>query len=87
MSALRYRETIPPGPWLDWEGVRFKLRQSVNASGGQKAWADKHDISAAYVNDVLRGRRLPGQKIARALGLEKALLWRTPARAGKVVRQ
>lgn len=76
----RSRATIPPGPWLDMDGVRWRLRMSVNASGGQAAWAEKHEISTAYVNDVLKGRRLPGDKITQALGLEKALLWRTPSR-------
>ena len=74
----RYRDTIPAGPWLDWNGVITRLQKSVNAAGGQAAWAAKHEISAAYVNDVLHSRRLPGAKITQALGLEKALMWRTP---------
>jgi hypothetical protein len=76
---MRSRETKPPGRWLDWNGVIARLQKSVNATGGQAAWAAKHEISAAYVNDVLRSRRLPGDKIAKALGLEKALMWRTPS--------
>jgi len=73
------RELKPAGPWLDWSGVIARLRASVNASGGQSAWAEKHGISPQYVCDVLGGRRLPGNKITKALGLEKALLWRTPS--------
>lgn len=73
------RDTIPPGPWIDWPGVVLRLRKSCNAAGGQKAWATKHGVSAQYVNDVLRNHKPPGDKITRALGLEKALLWRTPA--------
>lgn len=76
----RSRPTIQAGHWLNWNDVRTRLRKSVNASGGQKAWAEKHDISPQYVCDVLMGRRLPGDKITKALGLEKALLWRTPYR-------
>jgi hypothetical protein len=71
----RNRDTVPPGPWLDMDQVAKRLRQSTNAAGGQAAWAAKHHISAAYVSDVLKGRRLPGDKITKALGLEKALLW------------
>ena len=78
--AMRSRKTIADGPWLDCEQVRLRLQKAVNASGGQKAWALRHEVSAAYVNDVLRRHRLPGDKISRALGLEKALLWRTPNR-------
>lgn len=76
---MRNRPTISPGRWLDSNGVVARLRKSANAAGGQAAWAAKHEISAAYVNDVLHGRRLPGDKITKALGLEKALLWRTPS--------
>lgn len=67
------------GPWLDWADVQARLQKSVNAAGGQKSWATKHSISPQYVCDVLQGRRLPGNKITKALGLEKALLWRTPS--------
>lgn len=74
------RDTIPAGPWLDWDGVVARLRKQVNAAGGQSAWAAKHDISPQYVCDVLQSRRLPGDKITKAMGLEKALLWRTPHR-------
>lgn len=76
---MKSRDTIPPGRWLTIEGVIARLQKSVNAAGGQKAWAEKRGISLAYVNDVLHHRKLPGDKITRALGLEKALLWRTPA--------
>lgn len=76
---MRSRTTIPPGPWLDMHGVVRRLRAATNAAGGQSAWAAKHGISAAYVCDVLKGKRLPGDKITKALGLEKALLWRTPS--------
>lgn len=76
----RDRETIAPGPWLDINGVVARLQKSVNAAGGQGAWAYKHHVSVAYVSGVLSGRLMPGNKITRALGLEKALLWRTPAR-------
>lgn len=76
---MRNRETIAAGPWLDWGGVVARLQKQVNAAGGQKEWAVKHGISTAYVNDVLQLRRLPGDKITKAMGLEKALMWRTPA--------
>lgn len=69
-----------PGPWLDMEGVRNRLQKQVNASGGQTVWAKQHGISVAYVNDVLKNRRRPGDKITAAMGLEKALLWRVPNR-------
>ena len=75
---VRDRATIPAGPWLDIDDVVTRLRRQCR--GNQSEWAAKHEISAAYVSDVLNGRRLPGDKITRALGLEKALLWRTPSK-------
>ena len=73
------RATIAAGPWLGIEEVRQRLQKQVNAAGGQTAWAKRHGVSLAYVNDVLNSRRLPGDKITQAMGLEGALLWRTPA--------
>lgn len=65
------------GPWLNIDQVAKLLRRQVR--GNQAAWAKRHGISAAYVSDVLSGRRLPGDKITKAMGLEGALLWRLPA--------
>lgn len=76
---MRSRATIAAGPWLGLEAVRLRLQKQVNVAGGQTAWAKRHGVSLAYVNDVLQSRRLPGDKITDAMGLEKALLWRTPS--------
>lgn len=68
---------IEPGPWLGHEDVVALLRK--RCGGNQKAWAKQHGVSPQYVSDVLLFRRLPGDSITQALGLEKALLWRTPS--------
>lgn len=75
----RNRNTIPPGRWIDLNGVVLRLQKSCNAAGGQREWGRKHEISPSYINKVLKGQKIPGEKITRALGLEGALLWRTPA--------
>lgn len=75
---MTMRATTTAGPWLDMDDVVVRLQKSVNAAGGQTAWAIKHEMSVAYVNDVLRNRRLPGDKITTALGLEKALFMASP---------
>jgi hypothetical protein len=75
----RNRDTIPHGPWIDLDGVLLRLQKSVNAAGGQRAWGRKHDIDPAHINKVLKGQKIPSEKFTRALGLEGALLWRTPA--------
>jgi hypothetical protein len=61
-------------PWIGRDDVVALLRKQCGKN--QKAWAKKHGISQAYVNDVLRFRKLPGDKITQALRLEKAILWR-----------
>lgn len=76
MRKEKQRRLKPAGPWLDIIGVQKRLRRAVK--GNATAWAKAHDISPAYVHDVLKGRRLPGDKITKALGLDKALLWRIP---------
>lgn len=52
------------------------LRAAVDKAGTQTAFAKKHGVSIAYVNDVLQGRRAPGAKILAALGLESQLTYR-----------
>lgn len=47
------------------------LASACAKAGSQLAWADKHDLSPAYISDVLKGRRSPGRAIANALGLER----------------
>lgn len=50
------------------------LTKQVGSS--QTAWAKKHGVSAAYVSDVLAGRREPGKLILDALGLERVTSYR-----------
>lgn len=45
-------------------------------AGLQAAFAQDHGMSAAYVNDVLRGRRDPGKKILDAVGAKKNVGYR-----------
>lgn len=45
------------------------------AAGGQSAWAVSHGLSGAYVSDVCRGRRDPGDGVLRGLGLQRQVLY------------
>lgn len=45
-------------------------------AGLQVAFAQYNELSAAYVNDVLRGRREPGKKILDAVGVERITVYR-----------
>lgn len=52
-----------------------ELQEQCNAAGSQKAWAQANGLSAAYVNDVFRGRREPGESICAALGFRRIVLY------------
>jgi len=58
---------------LTADEVRERLRAAC--SGDQKRWAKEHGISAAYVSDVLNGRREPGKSILGVLRLAKLVLY------------
>lgn len=49
--------------------LRFEIR------GSQAEWAKANGLSAAYVNDILNGRRSPGPKLLSILGLEKTVTY------------
>ena len=48
-----------------------RLRTACAAAGWQSAWAAAHGLSGAYVSDVCRGRRDPGDGVLRGLGLQR----------------
>ena len=57
------------------KALEFEVR------GNQSQWAKEHDVSPAYVSDVLAGRRDPGKKILDALGLERVVTYRPSSKA------
>lgn len=61
---------------LTQEDVITRLRAAIDDAGSQASFAEKHGISLQYVNDVVRGRREPGQKILDALGIERVVVYR-----------
>lgn len=50
-----------------------RLREAIRVAGSQRAFGRQHGISTQYINDVLRERREPGQKILDAIGVEKVV--------------
>lgn len=56
--------------------VRCLLKHQCEAAGSQANWAREHRISAAYLNDVLEGRRGIGPAIMRRMGLQKVVMYR-----------
>lgn len=58
------------------QAVLDRLRSAIQTAGSQHAWARQHGISAAYVSDVLNGRRELGKKILEALRIERVVIYR-----------
>ena len=55
------------------EYVRRELERQCTALGSQKRFSEKHGVSLPYVNDVLHGKREPGDKILKALKLKRVI--------------
>lgn len=51
------------------------LRQQVAETGTQKDLAVKLGVSAAYLGDVLMGRKEPGKKLLKSLGLRRESIY------------
>ena len=56
---------------MDVSDIQAELRTWIATYGNQSAAAQKMGVTPSYFGEVLQGRRLPGPKILRALGLEK----------------
>ena len=59
--------------------VKKRLRQACEELGSQYQWATKFKLSPAYVSDVVRGSRQPGEAILKALSLERVITYREVA--------
>ncbi|WBU27623.1 hypothetical protein OOZ54_13215 [Rhodopseudomonas palustris] len=67
-----------PEGWMSWDDVRSLLKRKTRSAGSVRKWAEKHGFNEQAVADVIDAKRLPSDAITRAMGLEKALLWRVP---------
>lgn len=54
-----------------------KLSEWAKRLGSQRALAKELGVSEPYLSDVINGRRDPGPKILKALGLERIVDYRT----------
>lgn len=61
---------------MNVDQVREALRRACKKAGSQKAWAEQAQVTGAYVNDVLKGKRDPGDAILKTLGLERVVVYR-----------
>lgn len=70
--------------------VRAQLQLAVNEAGGQRAFAKLHGFSAAYVNDVLQGRRNLADNICKTIGIRRdvtySVVYRETAPRGRSLK-
>lgn len=56
------------------------IRARVEKAGSQRALASEIQVSPQYLNDVLNGRKEPGEGILRPMGLERVVTYRKTRR-------
>lgn len=62
--------------YLDYIEVCSRLTVACKNAGSQKAFAEKHNLSPAYVCDVMNARREPGKSILDALGIVRVVRYK-----------
>jgi hypothetical protein len=76
-----YGDGMAPPQLLTEEEFLDCLRAQVHELGSQVAAARQWKISAAYLSDVLAGRRIPGAKILEAVGARRTVSYSYTVRA------
>jgi hypothetical protein len=72
---------MTPRPPITLLDVYARLSVACREAGNQRAWAQRHGISATYLSDVLNARTEPGPTMLAALGLVRVVRYvekRTP---------
>lgn len=52
--------------------LREKLYDLCQQEDSIRAWADKNDVAFSYAAAVIRGDKMPGKSILKAMGLRKS---------------
>lgn len=68
VERLQRRRFTPPGDGIDPIAV---LREMIDKAGSQLSVAAELGVSQSYLSDVLMGRKDPGDKILKPLGLKR----------------
>ena len=58
---------------MDVDDVKNMLR--IATGHNRAAWARSRGVSPQYVNDILAGRRPPGDSVLEALGVERVTVY------------
>ncbi|WP_375275579.1 helix-turn-helix domain-containing protein [Methylorubrum thiocyanatum] len=56
---------------LTVDDVRARLSTAIREAGSQKLFAARAGVSAAYVNDIIHGRRAPGERVLAAIAVQR----------------
>ena len=54
-------------------GMRQRLSDLCLSAGGAKKWAMKKKLAYSHVYAVIRGEKVPGVKLLKAMGLKRVL--------------
>lgn len=65
---------------MDHQDIRKQLKTMVS-EGTLKSVSDQLSVSVSYLHDVVRGRRKPGKKILKGLGIERRVEYVEKSRA------
>lgn len=68
---------------MDTTGFLAFLRKKVDSIGSQKEAAVTFGISAQYLNDILFGRRVPGDDVLARMGFERTITYRIRNKANR----
>ncbi len=63
---------------MDLRQFRLYLKDVCSEAGGAKPWAEKHRISHSYVSSVIRGDKMPGDKILKAVRVKVVYVKKRP---------
>jgi len=55
--------------------IRRQIARRFKKYGSIQAFCTQHGLSHSYVSDVLNGRRPPGAKMQRALGIKRVVAY------------
>lgn len=55
--------------------VRERIQAACVEAGSQIAFAERAGVSTSFLSNVLAGRRTPGAKLLRLMGLQKAVFY------------
>lgn len=61
--------------WLTPDALRGVMKTEIALVGEQQIAASAWRVSPQYVSDVLAGRREPGQKLLKALGYRRVVIY------------